>query len=459
MTQNTQSHSQSDTTSTSSQETQPNWRLIPKESDDYRSRLIDRSPWSESQYNESLQLYEDLMSCTDSYISPGLQSALNTLDHAYRLYGPNSVVCSFNGGKDAVVILHLIRAAHAKHFNSSGETPIRPRAVYFNNDDEFPEVVSFLRDCVEMYDLDMIAFEHGVKFSTGLEILVNHNVMPGNGSDTTAAVFPMAFVLGTRSSDPNALGQDHFSPSSHWMPPFMRVNPILKWNYGLVWHFLRLFQLPYCSLYDQGYTSLGTVKDTCPCPALAVNRGDAMAGDGAANNLPKFWPAYMLRDWDQERAGRFKREKTDGNKNNGKKAVPSITASPKPMTRSASGLTTVSNIRLVSVMDESGIISENTTEDTFTVQSLGSDECNNGEAKTVGILIVGDEILKGMTIDTNTNAAAKALRKECVRLGRVVVVSDDVDEIAKEICRMRNEVDVIITSGTLFLAWTLCFVA
>jgi FAD synthetase len=296
--------------------------------------------------------------------------------------------------------------------------------------------MSFLRESVDTYDLDMIAFEHGVKFSAGLEILVKHNFIP-----ESTAVFPMAFVLGTRDSDPNAKGQDHFSPSSHWMPPFMRVNPILTWNYGLVWHFLRLFQLPYCNLYDQGYTSLGTVKDTAPCPALAVNRGD---DDGEAN-LPKFWPAYMLRDWDQERAGRFKKEK--GGESIGKKNEPSTPS--KPLSRSASGLTTVSNIRLMNVLNTSGVVSENTVEDEYTVQSLGSDdcECNNGIAKTVGILVVGDEILKGMTMDTNTNVAAKALRKECVQLSRVVVVSDDVDEIAREIRRLRNEVDVIITSG------------
>ena len=416
-----------------------NWRLIPKDAEEYRSLLVERSAWSQDQYKESLQLYERLMSCKDSYISPAIQSALNTLDHAYRLYGPDSVICSFNGGKDAVVILHLVRAIHAKHFNSTGDTPIRPRSVYFNNDNEFSEVTSFLEDSVDEYDLDMVAFEHGVGFAAGLDILVKNNYMQVGGE----TALPMAFVLGTRESDPNAKGQDSFCPSSHWMPPFMRVNPVLDWNYGLVWHFLRLFELPYCSLYDQGYTSLGTTKDTYPCPALAVNRGDESAVGTINNNVPKFWPAYMLVDWDQERAGRVKKEKPSDNNNTSKRK--------KDLNRSQSDLTAVSDQRVQkeASKDNEVLSDNNATQDDGTVQTLGTDDMDEygGEAKTVGILVVGDEILKGMTTDTNTQTAARTLRKECLQLSRVVVVSDDVNEITKEIRRLRNEVDVVITSG------------
>jgi len=435
---------------TASSPTISNWRFIPKEADDYTTHLVQRSHWSVEQFKESLDLYERLMSCKDSYVSPAIQAALNTLDHAYRLYGPSSVICSFNGGKDAVAILHLVRAAHAKHYNSTGETPIRPRAVYFNNDDEFPGVTSFLQESVAAYDLDMIAFENGVQFSTGLEILVKNNFIVG-----TKAIFPMAFVLGTRICDPNAIGQNHFSPSSHWMPAFMRVNPVLNWNYGHIWHFLRLFKLPYCSLYDQGYTSLGTVKDTLPCPALAVNRGEEDHGDNEtvitnSNNLPKFWPAYMLRDWEQERAGRIKKEKPNDEGNVGGYNDEKNPPTGKVYVRSTSGLTTVSDLRLVNggLKNSEEVSENNATEDDCTVQSLGTDDYNNyGEAKTVGILVVGDEILKGMTMDTNTKTAAKALRKECLKLSRAVVVSDDVHEIATEIRRLRNEVDVVVTSG------------
>lgn len=67
-----------------------------------------------------------------------------------------------------------------------------------------------------------------------------------------------------RRGDPNADGQEFFCPSSVGWPPFMRVNPVLDWTYTDVWAFLRATRAPYCSLYDQGYTSIGSTNNTAP---------------------------------------------------------------------------------------------------------------------------------------------------------------------------------------------------
>lgn len=65
------------------------------------------------------------------------------------------------------------------------------------------------------------------------------------------------------------LGMAAPSDTHKGYPEFTRLNPIIDWNYEQVWTFLRDFQVPYCSLYDegklsfsQGYTYLGNKNNT-----------------------------------------------------------------------------------------------------------------------------------------------------------------------------------------------------
>jgi 3'-phosphoadenosine 5'-phosphosulfate sulfotransferase (PAPS reductase)/FAD synthetase len=66
----------------------------------------------------------------------------------------------------------------------------------------------------------------------------------------------------TCSHDPNSADQNEFCPSSDGWPPFMRINPIFSWSYHDIWSFLTTTHVPYCCLYDQGYTSLGGRSNT-----------------------------------------------------------------------------------------------------------------------------------------------------------------------------------------------------
>jgi 3'-phosphoadenosine 5'-phosphosulfate sulfotransferase (PAPS reductase)/FAD synthetase len=76
----------------------------------------------------------------------------------------------------------------------------------------------------------------------------------------------------------------------------MRISPILRWDYAAVWNCLRGADLAFCSLYAQGYTSLGLRSTSVPNPALLVTPTAAGAGAGAA-------PAEAARAADSQPAG------------------------------------------------------------------------------------------------------------------------------------------------------------
>lgn len=73
----------------------------------------------------------------------------------------------------------------------------------------------------------------------------------------------------------------------------MRVSPILDWNVANVWEYLLKNKVPYCSLYDRGYTSIGNKKNTRPNPYL-----ENVDVPGT------FQAAFNLLDDALERAGR-----------------------------------------------------------------------------------------------------------------------------------------------------------
>jgi len=65
------------------------------------------------------------------------------------------------------------------------------------------------------------------------------------------------------------------------------INPILEWTTADVWSFIRKHNLPYCSLYDEGFERIGCVM--CPNNRLRVRD---------VHRFPKFYKAY-LRTFDK----------------------------------------------------------------------------------------------------------------------------------------------------------------
>jgi molybdenum cofactor synthesis domain-containing protein len=66
---------------------------------------------------------------------------------------------------------------------------------------------------------------------------------------------------------------------------------------------------------------------------------------------------------------------------------------------------------------------------------------------TAGILVIGNEILSGKVVDTNSPYLCRELRALGVDVERVLVIPDDVDLIARETKAMHEAYDFVFTSG------------
>lgn len=227
-------------------------------------------------------------------VSPSLQLALRSATDvtktAYRRYGGKRIAVAFNGGKDATVVLHL---AHAAAWELEPQT--RLQCMYLIEDDPFPEVTAFVHDTINTYGI--AAVEQGGGFKAGTKSFVENRGV-------------VAFIMGTRRTDPYAEKMESFMPSSPDWSEFMRVNPILDWDYGHVWEFLRVFELPYCSLYDKGYTSIGNIRNTMPNPELRLTHEDGYCNEHVTEC--EYYPAWKLTNAAAERAGRLSRSTYNG---------------------------------------------------------------------------------------------------------------------------------------------------
>mmetsp|Transcript_38776 Transcript_38776/g.76846 ORF Transcript_38776/g.76846 Transcript_38776/m.76846 type:complete len:306 (-) Transcript_38776:49-966(-) len=222
------------------------------------------------------RLQEELGVCDDSFTETLLRSFSICRRGALLYAASGELAVSFNGGKDACVVLYLWLASIMATQHHETIEDVRLRVVFFDSSDEFVEVLRFVQWVVRSLKLEMVTFVQR-SFKDGMSELVADGCR--------------AMVMGQRRGDPWTANVDAFSPSSDGWPAFMRINPIIEWSYVHVWTFLRAFSLPYCSLYDEGYTSLGSVNTTVQNPALK-------RADGS------FSPAWELQDESRERDSR-----------------------------------------------------------------------------------------------------------------------------------------------------------
>eukprot|EP00285_Hemiselmis_virescens_P006505 CAMPEP_0173404666 /NCGR_PEP_ID=MMETSP1356-20130122/59938_1 /TAXON_ID=77927 ORGANISM="Hemiselmis virescens, Strain PCC157" /NCGR_SAMPLE_ID=MMETSP1356 /ASSEMBLY_ACC=CAM_ASM_000847 /LENGTH=549 /DNA_ID=CAMNT_0014365373 /DNA_START=1 /DNA_END=1647 /DNA_ORIENTATION=- len=342
-----------------------------------------------------------------------LYKALQEVDRMLDILEPGSMALSFNGGKDAVAMMHIIKDACSQH-RTHKWTHIQP--IWFKNPtDEFPELIEFVQEQAHQQFMHPGGFRtiDGKALSRLWSIHITSEKDFIAGLAKIQQQIPLrCIIMGTRRTDPGCRNLSSLTSSSGNYPPFMRFNPILDWSYRDVWDFINACELPYCTLYDHGYTSLGTVKDTIRNPELLKSESETLKQEDVMDPRSRSIVPFLAMA--QNVPGMSANESGENDEKQASRYNPAWMLLDETKERS-------------SRLKKTAVVAQKT--------------------ETAGILIIGNEVISGSVKDENGPFLMKHLRDMGLDTIEVAVVRDDMQLIADNVRRMSGTHTFVFTAG------------
>lgn len=186
---------------------------------------------------------------------------------------PEGYYLAFSGGKDSQCIYHLAQEAGVKfdaHYNQTGIDP--PELVY-NMRKHYPDVI------VEPYEKSMwqLIREHGMPPTRTVRFCCEHlKERGGQGRVVVTGVRAAESIRRKRGYGTITIQHSNKAKRAYTFDPEQGEHlirtcptkgkvvlaPIFDWTDEDVWAYIRDRNLPYCSLYDEGFKRLGCIG--CP---------------------------------------------------------------------------------------------------------------------------------------------------------------------------------------------------
>ena len=223
------------------------------------------------------------------------------IKEAFEQYDINDLRVAWTGGKDSTLVLWLVRETCKENGFSL------PRCFCIDEGDMFDEVRTFLDEWKEKWHVDLNMIHNSDVSSQagelGNEVEVaklnerNRREVERLGWEDDVFIYEpesyvgnhlmktvtcmvylenenvKGFFEGIRWDEQGARANEaYFSPrlATEFNPAHTRINPILHFTERDVWDVLLHYNIPVCSLYKQGYRSLGariTTKKISDVPA------------------------------------------------------------------------------------------------------------------------------------------------------------------------------------------------
>ncbi len=175
-----------------------------------------------------------------------------------RTYEPvDGYYLGFSGGKDSVVIYDLAMRSGVKfdaHYNVS---PIDP-----------PEIYSFIKTYHPLVSWDKLARNFWKRMMTEAPPMRTSRwcceVIKEAGGIGRVKLLGMRRKESVSRKDYCIIQKHRKYPNTSWMLP------LVDWDNNEVWEYIKLRDLSYCPLYDEGYARLGCVL--CPFESASVTK-------------------------------------------------------------------------------------------------------------------------------------------------------------------------------------------
>lgn len=185
-----------------------------------------------------------------------IETAINRIS---ELCAGKKIIVGFSGGKDSTVILDLAARAGIDFTAAYRVVGIDP-----------PEVVRFVKSVGVKFSYPELSWWKLIEKNKG--VLPNRfmryccrelkETPPHNGE---------IMITGIRWSESNARSVRTMTEScriggGHYL------HPVIDWTEAEIWEYIKLRKLPYCSLYDQGFSRCGCMG--CPMKSESLREVD-----------------------------------------------------------------------------------------------------------------------------------------------------------------------------------------